>query len=128
MEAPKEKFLPIIGATVAGILFVPTEPILGGLLLLVVGAWGINFYRRHSKLAVVFRNCGLVNRDGQALRLRETKQIEGGIMYRYSLPPGLCTSDVKKHQEAIEQFLGAKEIVISRQLKDVIIEVYYDEN
>ena len=66
-----DQMLPIIGAAALGLFLTPTQPLFGGALLFAVGAWGIKYYREHSKLAGVFRNCGLVNKDGQVLQLRE---------------------------------------------------------
>lgn len=118
-----DQVLPMATAAIAGLVLAPTYPLLGGGILFAVGAWGIRYYREHSKLAGVFRNCGLVNRDGQVLQLRASERIPGGRMYRYSLPPGLCTADVEKHIDATEQFLG-KDVVISVSLKDVVVEAY----
>ena len=118
--------LPIVGAAVAGVVLLPLEPILGGALLMAVNAWAFKYYREHSKLAGTFRNCGLENKDGQVLQLQERGRVEGGVMLRYSLPPGFCTADVEKHYDRIKQHLG-KDIVISQKIKDVVIEVYDEE-
>lgn len=126
MNKENDQILPIIGAAAAGLLLTPTQPLLGGSLLFAVATWGIKYYREHSKLAGVFRNCGLVNRDGQVLQLRDKKLIEGGCMYRYSLPPGFCVADVVKHQDAIEGFLG-KAVSITTIIKDAVIEVYDED-
>lgn len=132
MEKKGDPIITIVGAAAAGLLMAPAYPLLGGALLLAVGAWGIKYYREHSKLSGVFRNCGLVNRDGQVLQLRAKNPIKDddgdyiGIRYRYSLPPGFCTEHVERNFDAIKQFLG-KDIVMSQLLKDVVIEAYDDE-
>lgn len=113
----------IMGAAVAGFLFVPTYPLLGGALLMACATWGIKYYREHSKLACVFRNCGLTNKDGQVPQLREKRTSEETTTYRYSLPPGLALPDFEKHYDAIKDFLG-KTISIKGHAKNIIIEVY----
>ncbi len=122
-EKERDLILPIIAAGGAGIAIFPVAPLLGSALLFAVGTWGIKYYREHGKLAGVFRNCGIVNKDGQIAQLREKKRIDGGIMYRYSLPPGFCVNDVIRRQDAIEGFLG-KTVSIKSQIKDAVIEVY----
>lgn len=115
--------LPIVGAAVAGFVLLPIEPILGGALLAAVAAWSFKYYREHSKLACVFRNCGLTNKDNQVPQLREKDRTDGSVIYRYSLPPGLSAADFQKNQDAIEGFLG-KEVSIKGHAKNIIIEVF----
>ena len=121
-----DPIFPIVGAAVAGCILWPVDKFLSASLLLACGVWGRKYYMEHSKLAGVFRNVGLVNKDNQVLQLREKKAIEGGVMYRYSLPPGFCVADVTKHQDAIEGFIG-KTVSITAGIKDAVIEVYDDD-
>jgi S-DNA-T family DNA segregation ATPase FtsK/SpoIIIE len=118
--------LPVLAAAVMGTVFLPSQPVLGGSMLFAVGLWGAKYYMEHSKLAGVFRNVGLVNKDKQVLQLREKRRTPTGIMYRYSLPPGFCVADVEKHQDAIEGYLG-KTVSISARIKDAVIEVYDED-
>ena len=126
MENKQDPIIPIVGAALTGIVLAPVDPFISGTLFLACGVWGWKYYQEHSKLAGVFRNVGLVNADKQVLQLREKKLIEGGVMYRYSLPPGFCVDDVTKHQDAIEGFLG-KAVTITTRIKDAVIEVYDDD-
>lgn len=115
----------MITAALAGTLLLPVQPVLGGTLLAAVGVWSVKYYREHSRLSSVFRNCGLTNKDGQVLQLREHKYIDEGVMFRYSLPPGFCIADIEKHHDAIENYLG-KPVSITAALKDVVITAYND--
>ena len=123
MEKEVNPILPIIGAAAAGFVLLPIEPILGGALLMAVTAWGFKYYREHSKLACVFRNCNLTNKDGQVPQLQERRTASGTTTYRYSLPPGLSLGDFMKRQDAIEDFLG-KTISLKCHAKNIIVEVY----
>ena len=118
--------LTMIAATMAGALLLPVQPILGGTLLTAVGIWSIKYYREHSKLSSVFRNCGLTNKDGQVLQMREHRYTDEGVMFRYSLPPGFCVADIEKHHDAIENYLG-KPVSITTALKDVVITAYNED-
>lgn len=115
--------LPIVGATATGLVLFPIAPLLSSTILFAVATWGIKYYREHSKLACVFRNCWLVNKDGQVPQLREKSVSEGTTTYRYSLPPGLALPDFEKRQAEIEAFLG-KTVSIKEHAKNIIIEVY----
>lgn len=96
MEKEGNELLTIVGAALCGALLMPVQPVLGGTLLSVVGMIGAKYYREHSRLAGVFRNCGLTNKDGQVLQLRERRYTDSGMTFRYSLPPGFSLQDVEK--------------------------------
>jgi S-DNA-T family DNA segregation ATPase FtsK/SpoIIIE len=75
-----------------------------------------------SKLQVVFKNVGL-GVDGVYPLLKTKKKTKHSVIYKYTLPAGLCLSDFDKKKEAIEQYLG-RDVDLKYTYKELFIEVY----
>lgn len=95
--------------------------------LFCLGGYGLYwYYSTQSKYSLLFKNLGL-GTDKMCYPLLKNKKKTGfSTVYKFSLPSGLCLTDFKDKQEAIEQFVGC-DVDIRYTFKEIIIEEFHQE-
>lgn len=110
-----------ISALAIEVIYPPFLPI--AILLKLSSFLGVGFVVwTFSKYDKVFRNLNLYK--GQAIPILKYKtKTNYSTIYHFTLPAGLCLTDFKDNEEAIQNFVG-KDIRIEYTFKEIIIEEY----
>lgn len=96
-----------------------------GMACLGAAGWMLwqQYVTEGNKLKTLFRAGRLYNGDGTFPELKEKRRTEYGYCLRLSLPPGMCTDDFERRQQAIEQALGHR-VEIKFANGFLLVEVY----
>ena len=71
----------------------------------ISGAYFLDEYLSFKYWKNIFKNCGLCNSDKKFPALINKLKNEIGTQFIFSLPPGICLSDVKNSKEELETAL-----------------------
>lgn len=92
-----------------------------------VGIGGLYwYYKTQSKFSHLFKNLDLGTNKTCYPLLKSKSYTNNSIIYKFTLPSGLCLTDFTDKKEQIEQFIGT-EIDIRYTYKEIIIEEYKDK-
>ncbi|MEI5905620.1 FtsK/SpoIIIE domain-containing protein [Bacillus spongiae] len=90
------------------------------------GILGTTFYHQqggggndHSKIENIAKNCGLVSKDGKAIRILRKSKHAGYTEYVYQIPQGLSFKDFKLKLDHFQDGLNAKKTVFDFSLSDI---------
>jgi S-DNA-T family DNA segregation ATPase FtsK/SpoIIIE len=118
----KASFVSVFCGYFLAALMMPIMP-LGSLALIVGGTLLLGKQiQKVLKWHTLWKNMNLFKGEMYP-ELREKRKTDWGVLYRFSLPPGLCFDDFNNHKQAIHDFLG-KDINLVYSNKNIILEVY----
>lgn len=116
-----------LGSMCAGLGMLMTQYshalVIPGCGLAALGAFCVfEDFRHRSRFDVLFRNLGICVGDVYPM-LKRSKEQGPYTLYEFTLPAGLSTDTVVKHQTEIEQYLGHS-VQIDYGFKNMLIKVF----
>lgn len=94
-----------------------------GIIAMLIGGWNIAYMvLKYDRFEEMLKSMG-VEIDGRFPKVKEKIITDYGYVLRMSLPPGLSTKDIEKHQISIEQYFNHA-VKISYDNHNLFIEVY----